>query len=279
MGAMAAVPAAISAGTALYDTIKGNKGASISSPFPFAPGYAKTWLDIANINQQPAFDFANQALGAGGNALGSLGNYANAFAPAAFAGMGMGMGGLAQGLQGGFLPQNMNYMEANLRPALERSYGLGAADIREQAGLVGNARSSGALQQLTDYRAQLENALGGQLAGAYAGALPTAISTQGNLTNTALGLGPQYASAFLNPLISAGLQSMTMPMQAAGVASGLMGGAPYMAQQQQGLSPLFGMLPQMFGSGGGATGGKKSGGGGTAGQTTPGFSSTGMGVY
>lgn len=97
----------------------------------------------------------------------------------------MGANSLLEGLNGGFLPQNLDRIEQGLRPAVERSFERGAASIREQNALTGNLSGSGASQQIADYRGGLEAGLQGQLANIYGGALPAGISAQSGLTNLA----------------------------------------------------------------------------------------------
>ena len=156
---------------------------------------------------------------------------------------------LGQGMSTGYLPANLQAIEAGLRPSLESSFERGAAALREQNALTGNLSSTGSMQQITDYRSQLENQLGSNLAGIYGGALPSAIGAQSSLT----GLGTQLPGSvlsWLQPSIGAGMQSAQYnQMLPYNIMSSMFGGATNMPFYQ----PTYGQSKGQSALGAGTT--------------------------
>lgn len=183
-----------------------------------------------NINYDPS----NAAQAAG--TLGTLGSagLAGGINPGAVGGtFGNALGSLNEGMQTGYLP-DLNQLDAVLRPGLNRGFASGAADIREQNALTGNLSGSGASQQITDYRAQLENQLGSNIAGIYGNALPSSISARSGATQLGASLPALLQQGLYGPMSSLGLQGQQFPLQALGASTGAISGAPFSAQQGSG---------------------------------------------
>jgi len=143
------------------------------------------------------------------------------------------LGNLNAGMRTGYLP-DVSAIDALLRPGIDRSFQTGAADIREQNALTGNLSSTGASQQIGDYRAQLENALNSNVAGVLGGALPTAISSRAGAVNFGAALPGLLQGSLYGPLSSLGLQGQQFPLQALQTATGAVSGAPFSANQGSG---------------------------------------------
>jgi hypothetical protein len=192
---------------------------------PFAQGLA-TGAPV-NYNASTAAENAGVQ---GSNALGNMAFGTQAGTQAAWQG---GLMGLGEGLQSGFMP-DLAQIDSILRPGLQRSFSSGAADLREQNALMGNLSSSGAGQQMTDFRSQLENQLNSNVAGIYGNALPTSINARAGLTNTALGLPGQNASQIYGPAAGLGLAGEDQILNAIRTAFGAIQASPYTGQQGSG---------------------------------------------
>lgn len=194
---------------------------------PFAQGLAQS----APVNYN-ASTGAEQAGVAGSNALANTATGTQAGTAAAW---NAGLGGLGEGLATGFMP-DLAQIDAVLRPGLNRSFATGAADIREQNALTGNLSSSGASQQIGDYRAQLENNLNNQVGSYYGNAIPATIGARTNLTNTALGLPAANAQGIYNPASGLGIAGEDQILNAIRTAFGAIQSSPYSANQGSGGS-------------------------------------------
>jgi hypothetical protein len=187
------------------------------------------------------YNASTAAEGAGVAGSNALGMTATGTMPGTAAAWNAGLGGLGQGLQTGFMP-DLGQIDAILRPGLERSFASGAADIREQNALTGGLSSSGAGQQMVDYRTQLENSLNNQVSNIYGNALPTSINARAGLTNTALGLPGQNASQIYGPAAGLGIAGEDQVLNAIRTAFGAIGSSPYTGQQGSGGSGGGGAL-------------------------------------
>lgn len=134
------------------------------------------------------------------------------------------------GMQTGYLP-DINQIDALLRPTLNRSFDQGAAAIREQNALTGNLSSTGASQQITDYRSQLENQLGSNVAGVYSNALPASIGARTAATNLGASLPGAIQQGVYGPIAEQGFMGEQFPLSALGTATGGASGAPFFARQ------------------------------------------------
>ena len=164
-------------------------------------------------------------LGSGATAGATAGTF-----PGSLSAFNAGLGGLGEGVATGFLP-DLNQLDALLRPGVDRSFQSGAADIREQNALTGNLSSTGASQQIGDFRAQLENDLNRNVAGIYGSALPTAMNTRADLTRTGLQLPGFNTQSIYNPAAASGSQGMQNILGAIQTAMSGVSGAPFFANQ------------------------------------------------
>ena len=194
----------------------------------------------SNLSMDPS----NAAQSAGTAGATALGNAATGTEAGTAAAWNAGLGGLGQGLSTGFMP-DVNSIDALLRPSLERSFQTGAADLREQNALTGNLSSSGTNQQMTDFRAQLENALSGQEAGILGQAMPASMNIRSGLTQTALGLPGANAQSIWSPATSAGMSGQDAMMKLIATAFGGISAAPYTSSQGSGGSGGAGALMGM----------------------------------
>lgn len=193
-----------------------------------------------------SYDPAKAAGQAGVIGSGAAGATAAGTLPGTLGAFGAGLGGLGEGMNTGFLP-DLAQIDAVLRPGLDRSFERGAAAIREQSALTGNLSSSGATQQISDYRGGLENALNQNVANIYGGALPAGMNIQSELTRQALGLPAQNAAAIYNPTAGQGIQGMEGILQAIQTAMSAVSGAPFYAKQgSSGNGALGAALGGMF---------------------------------
>lgn len=160
------------------------------------------------------------ALGAGiGGHLGDVtGTFGNA------------LGGINEGINTGYLPQ-VSQLDALLRPALERSFDAGSADIREQAALTGGLSSSGATDSIRDYRAQLENNLGNNIAGILGGAVPASISARSGASALGANLPGILQGNLFGSMAGQGLEGQSSIAQLLGLATGGAGSAPLYSRQ------------------------------------------------
>ncbi len=152
-----------------------------------------------------------------------------------------GLQGLGVGINQGYLRQslpNISELNAQFQPTTDYQFNRGAADLREQAALTGNLSSSGAFQNLTDYRAQLDNSQRGQVAGIYGNALaaglPSDIASRTQLTGQALGLPGQISTGLAGPASGQGLGAeqwqQNFPVQGFGTIMGANNGASPIVQ-------------------------------------------------
>lgn len=156
-----------------------------------------------------------------------------------------GLGGLGEGIATGFMP-DVSQIDALLRPGVERSFASGAADLREQNALMGNLSSSGAGQQMVDYRTQLENNLNNATAGIVGQAMPTSMNIRSGMTQTGLALPGANAQSIWGPSMAGGLQGQQSVLDAINAAFGAIGASPYSAQQGSGGSGGGGAAASML---------------------------------
>ena len=162
------------------------------------------------------------------------------------------------GMQTGYLP-DVNQIDSLLRPTLNRSFDQGAAAIREQNALTGNLSSSGASQQVTDFRSQLENQLGSNVAGVYSNAIPASIAARTAATGLGAGLPGTLQGGLYSPITEQGFAGSQFPLTALGTATGSANSAPFYARQGSSGNGAVGSILGAYagkGSGGAATGGK-----------------------
>jgi hypothetical protein len=143
---------------------------------------------------------------------------------------GNALGSLNEGMRTGYL-QNLDQLDSLLRPGLNRSFDEGAAALREQAGLTGSLDSSGSAANIRDYRAQLENQLGTNISNLYGAELPASISARSGATALGAGLPGALQQGLYGPLAGQGLEGAQFPLQALGLTTGAVGGAPFYANQ------------------------------------------------
>lgn len=187
------------------------------------------------------YNASTAAEGAGVVGSNALGMTATGTMPGTVAAWNAGLGGLGQGLATGFSP-DLAQIDAVLRPGLERSFASGAADIREQNALTGGLSSSGAGQQIGDFRAQLENNLNNQVGSYYGNAIPASIGARTSLTQTALGLPGQNAQQIYGPASGLGIAGEDQILNAIRTAFGGIQASPYTGQQGSGGSGGGGAL-------------------------------------
>jgi hypothetical protein len=174
-----------------------------------------------------------------------------------------GLGGLGVGINQGYLKQslpNIEQLNAQFQPSTNYQFQQGAADLREQAALTGNLSSSGAFNNLSDYRAQLDNSQRGQVAGIYGNALaagiPSDIASRTQLTGQALGLPGQISTGLAGPAAGQGLSAeqfqQQFPVQGFGTIMGANNGQSPIVQGG-GMNPygqaLVGLGSAYLGSG------------------------------
>jgi hypothetical protein len=220
---------------------------------PHLPGGTEWMLPtLSNVGQQAAGNInygPSNAAGAAGE-IGSAAGGMNALGVAGQQGgvnqaFGNALGSLNTGMSTGYLP-DLNNLDALLRPGLDRSFSTGSAALRDQNSLTGNLSSSGASQQMTDYRAQLENNLNNNVASIYGQAIPTSMNIRAGSTGLAAGLPGQLQSSLYGPLTAQGLAGQQFPLQALGTATTGVATAPFYAQQGGKSSGLGGMLGSMI---------------------------------
>lgn len=188
-----------------------------------------------NLAQGAPVEYGASTAAQGAGVAGStaLGMTAAGTMPGTAAAWNAGLGGLGEGISTGFMP-DLAGIDAILRPGLNRSFASGAADLREQNALMGNLSSTGAGQQMVDYRSQLENGLNQNVAGIYGNALPTSMNTRAGLTTTALGLPGQNAQQIYGPAGQLGLSGQDQVLNAIRTAFMGIGAAPYSGQAASG---------------------------------------------
>lgn len=126
------------------------------------------------------------------------------------------------GLETGFAPDLTANLEAQLLPALERSFGRGQDAIREEAALRGTLSGTGTTQQVADLRGGLESGLLSQLAGAQTALAQGAQGVRAGLAQSGIG-------NVLNLIGQALEQSRfgaTQPLAALGTVGGALSGIP-----------------------------------------------------
>lgn len=168
------------------------------------------------------------------------------------------IGGIGTGAATGFLPST-DAIDALLRPSLDRSFERGAAEIREQNALTGNLSSTGASQQIADYRGGLESTLDTNVANIYGSLLPQSMNIRSDLSKFGATLPGVVSGSVYGPLADQGLNAQQFPLQALGLATGAIGGAPFYARQG---STGNGAIPALISAyfGGGGKGGAAAGG-------------------
>lgn len=195
------------------------------------------WINgfTQNLAQGAPVDYsapnAAQAAGTAGSNAAGLTSYGTL--PGTASAWNTGLTGLGEGVATGFQP-SMDSIDAVLRPGVERSFQTGAADIREQNALTGNLSSTGASQQIGDYRAQLENNLNNSIASIYGGTLPSSIDARTQLTQTGLQLPGYNTSNIYTPTSNTGLAGYQGILDAIRTAFGGISAAPYSANQGSG---------------------------------------------
>lgn len=177
---------------------------------------------------------------------------------------GSSLGSVGEGAQTGFLP-SVDSIDALLRPGLERSFERGSAALRDQNALTGNLTSSGASQQIADFRGGLEANLNNEVAGVLQQAIPQSMQIRSGLSQFGTSVPGLLSSSLYGPLASQGLQGQQFPLQAVGLASSALSGAPFFANQGSsgnGLVPAIASAYIGRGAkgGGGGTGGSPNGG-------------------
>ncbi len=118
----------------------------------------------------------------------------------------MVMGAFGQGLNTGFAPDVTQQVEAQLLPALERSFTRGKGAIAEHQANMGTLTSSGHDREVTDLRGGLESNLLSQLAGISGQGALQGQNVMAQLVGQGLGL-PASVIAALNPAVGQALQS------------------------------------------------------------------------
>ena len=206
----------------------------------FAQGLAQSGAQNVNYDASNA---ATQAGVAGSNALTSA---STGVGPGTAAAWNTGVTNLQEGANTGFMP-GLSYIDSLLRPGLERGFQTGAADIREQNALTGNLSSSGTSQQMTDYRAQLENALSANTANVASSALPASMNIRSGMTNTAIGLPGYQAQSLWSPSMQGGLSGQDAALKAIQAAFSSIGASPYSANQGSGGNSGAGSMLSMVG--------------------------------
>lgn len=152
---------------------------------------------------------------------------------------GQSLNQLNEGAATGYLP-SLEGIDALLRPTLERSFDAGAADIREQNALTGNLSSSGTGQQIVDFRSQLENQLGSNVAGIYGAAIPGSIAARSGAVQLGTSLPALLQQGVFGNLSQLGLQGQQFPLQALQTSTGAVSGAPFSANQGSAGNAGFG---------------------------------------
>jgi hypothetical protein len=210
---------------------KGSTTGQLPAGLSWVNDFSKNLAGSAPVDYNASTAAKNAGV-AGSNALGNAAAGTEAGTAGAW---NAGLGGLGQGISTGFMP-SVNELDALMRPSLERGFSTGAADIREQNALTGNLSSTGASQQIGDYRAQLENQLGNNIAGVIGGAVPASIGARTSLTQTGLGLPGANAQSIWAPAAGQGLQGQDAVLEAIRTAFGAIGASPYTASQGSGGS-------------------------------------------
>jgi hypothetical protein len=164
--------------------------------------------------------------------LGLLGQVGSGTGPIGST-FGNSLSSLNEGMTTGYMP-DLTAIDAILRPGLNRSFQSGAADLREQNALMGNLSSTGAGQQMTDFRSQLENGLNQNVASIYGNALPASMQARSGATSLAANLPGILQQTLLSSMSNLGLQGQQFPLQALQTATGALGGAPFSANQGSG---------------------------------------------
>jgi len=205
---------------------RGPTTAQLPAGLSWVNDFAGNLAQSAPVNYNASTAAENAGV-SGSNALANTASGTQQGTAAAWQG---GLAGLGQGLQTGFMP-DLGQIDAILRPGLNRSFASGAADLREQNALMGNLSSTGAGQQMVDYRSQLENGLNQNVAGIYGSALPSSIQARTGLTQTALGLPGQNAQSIYAPAAGLGIAGEDQVLNAIRTAFGAIGSSPYTGQQ------------------------------------------------
>lgn len=235
----------------LWQGITGKSG-------PTAPRLPQGFEWMGPILQQVGQQAATQINYGPSNAAQSAGQLGTAGSAGLAAGInpfdvsgtfGSSLGSLREGMATGYLP-DVSHLDALMRPGLDRSFAEGSAALREQNALTGNLAGSGAAQQITDYRAQLENQLGNNIAGIYGQAVPASIAARSGATQIGTGLPALLQQGLYGPMSSLGLQGQQFPLQALGSATGAVSGAPFHANQGSAGNGAIGQALGAYFSGG-----------------------------
>lgn len=123
-----------------------------------------------------------------------------------------GTAALKQGADNGWLNDILGQYESQRAPGIERQYQTGAQDVLSGFSQTGNLTSSGAGQGLVNYRSALDTQFGNELASVFSSAVPSSI-------------GARLGSA--QGLLGEGQRQQGLPLQALGLATSAISGAPY----------------------------------------------------